>query len=132
MKVLITGGGGFIGSHLCDALLREGAQVTVIDNFSTGSPKNIAHIANEIEIISGDIRDVALMEGLTQKADLVLHMAAALGVSRILENTLESISTNITGSEVVLNAATKFNTRLIIASTSEIYGKNPAQPIVRR
>jgi len=129
MKVLITGGGGFIGSHLCDALLREGAQVTVIDNFSTGSPKNIAHIANEIEIISGDIRDVALMEGLTQKADLVLHMAAALGVSRILENTLESISTNITGSEVVLNAATKFNTRLIIASTSEIYGKNPAQPL---
>jgi len=129
MKVLITGGGGFIGSHLCDALLRDSAQVTVIDNFSTGSPKNIAHIANEIEIISGDIRDVALMESLTQKADLVLHMAAALGVSRILENTLESISTNITGSEVVLNAATKFNTRLIIASTSEIYGKNPAQPL---
>ncbi|CAB4871070.1 MAG: SDR family NAD(P)-dependent oxidoreductase [Actinobacteria bacterium] len=129
MKVLITGGGGFIGSHLCDALLRDGAQVTVIDNFSTGSPKNIAHITNEIEIISGDIRDVALMESLTQKADLVLHMAAALGVSRILENTLESISTNITGSEVVLNAATKFNTRLIIASTSEIYGKNPAQPL---
>ena len=129
MKVLITGGGGFIGSHLCDALLRDGEQVTVIDNFSTGSPKNIAHIADEIEIISGDIRDVALMESLTQKADLVLHMAAALGVSRILENTLESISTNITGSEVVLNAATKFNTRLIIASTSEIYGKNPAQPL---
>ena len=129
MKVLITGGGGFIGSHLCDALLRDGEQVTVIDNFSTGSPKNITHIADEIEIISGDIRDVALMENLTQKADLVLHMAAALGVSRILENTLESISTNITGSEVVLNAATKFNTRLIIASTSEIYGKNPAQPL---
>ena len=129
MKVLITGGGGFIGSHLCDALLRDGEQVTVIDNFSTGSPKNITHIADEIEIISGDIRDVALMENLTQKADLVLHMAAALGVSRILENTLESISTNITGSEVVLNAATKFTTRLIIASTSEIYGKNPAQPL---
>ena len=129
MKVLITGGGGFIGSHLCDALLKDGADVTVIDNFSTGSPKNIAHIANEIEVISGDIRDVALMDKLTEKTDLVLHMAAALGVSRILENTLESISTNITGSEVVLNAATKYNTRLIIASTSEIYGKNPAQPL---
>jgi len=129
MKVLITGGSGFIGSHLCDALLREGAQVTVIDNFSTGSPKNIAHISDEIEIITGDIRDIALMERLTEKSELVLHMAAALGVSRILENTLESISTNITGSEVVLNAATKFNTRLIIASTSEIYGKNPVQPL---
>lgn len=129
MKVLITGGGGFIGSHLCDALLKDGANITVIDNFSTGSPKNIAHIANEIEIVSGDIRDVALMDKLTEKADLVLHMAAALGVSRILENTLESISTNITGSEVVLNAATKYETRLIIASTSEIYGKNPAQPL---
>jgi len=129
MKVLITGGGGFIGSHLCDALLKDGANITVIDNFSTGSPKNIAHIANEIEIVSGDIRDVALMDKLTEKADLVLHMAAALGVSRILENPIESISINITGSEVVLNAATKYETRLIIASTSEIYGKNPAQPL---
>ncbi len=129
MKVLITGGGGFIGSHLSDALLREGAQVTVIDNFSTGTQKNIAHIENDIAIVAGDIRDITLIEGLTEKADLVLHMAAALGVNRILENPLESISTNITGSEVVLNAATKYNKRLIIASTSEIYGKNPAQPL---
>lgn len=129
MKVLITGGGGFIGSHLSDALLREGAQVTVIDNFSTGTQKNIAHIENDIAIVAGDIRDITLIEGLTEKADLVLHMAAALGVNRILENPLESISTNITGSEVVLNAATKYNKRLIIASTSEIYGKNSAQPL---
>jgi UDP-glucose 4-epimerase len=129
MRVFITGGAGFIGSHLCDALLAQGHQVSILDNMSTGSAANIAHIKDLIEIHQGDIRDADLIEKLTAPADLVLHMAAALGVNTILENPIESVSTNFTGSEVVLTAATKLNKRIIIASTSEIYGKNPKQPL---
>ncbi len=129
MRVFITGGAGFIGSHLCDALLAQGHQVSILDNMSTGSAANIAHIKDQIEIHQGDIRDAELVEKLMAPADLVLHMAAALGVNTILENPIESVSTNFTGSEVVLNAATKLNKRIIIASTSEIYGKNPNQPL---
>jgi len=129
MRVFITGGAGFIGSHLCDALLAQGHQVSILDNMSTGSAANIAHIKDQIEIHQGDIRDSALVEKLMAPADLVLHMAAALGVNTILENPIESVSTNFTGSEVVLTAATKLNKRIIIASTSEIYGKNPKQPL---
>ena len=129
MRVLITGGAGFIGSHLADHYVAKGDQVTILDNFSTGSKENIAHLAGKITTADGDIRNVDLVEKLTKEADLVLHMAAALGVNTILESPLESMSTNITGSEVVLNAAAKFNKRTIIASTSEIYGKNPKQPL---
>ena len=129
MRVLITGGAGFIGSHLADHYVAKGDQVTILDNFSTGSKENIAHLTGRIATQDGDIRNVDLLEKLTKDADLVLHMAAALGVNTILESPLESMSTNITGSEVVLNAAAKFNKRIIIASTSEIYGKNPKQPL---
>jgi UDP-glucose 4-epimerase len=129
MKVFITGGAGFIGSHLCDALVAEGKEVTIIDNLSTGSNKNIAHLEGKIKVFEGDIRDQKLVESLLENCDLVLHMAAALGVDNILENPIESISTNYHGSEIVLNAATKFDKRIVIASTSEIYGKNPKQPL---
>lgn len=129
MRVFITGGAGFIGSHLSDHYVNAGHQVTILDNFSTGSNTNIAHLEGNITTVDGDIRNIELVESLTKDADLVLHMAAALGVNTILESPLESMSTNITGSEVVLNAAAKFNKRIIIASTSEIYGKNPKQPL---
>ena len=129
MKVFITGGAGFIGSHLCDALLAEGKEVTILDNLSTGSKKNIAHLEGKIKVLQGDIRDQKLIESLVENCDLVLHMAAALGVDNILENPIESISTNYHGSEIVLNAATRFDKRIVIASTSEIYGKNPKQPL---
>jgi len=129
MKVFITGGAGFIGSHLCDALLAEGKEVTILDNLSTGSKKNIAHLEGKIKVFEGDIRDQKLVESLVEKCDLVLHMAAALGVDNILENPIESISTNFHGSEVVLKAAVKYDKRIVIASTSEIYGKNPNQPL---
>ena len=129
MRVFITGGAGFIGSHLADALVARGDAVTILDNMSTGSASNIAHLEGTIEIIKGDIRDVATVEKAMANADLVLHMAAALGVNTILESPIESVSTNFTGSEVVLQAATKLNKRIIIASTSEIYGKNPKQPL---
>jgi UDP-glucose 4-epimerase len=129
MRILLTGGAGFIGSHLADHYVAKGDQVTILDNFSTGSQENIAHLAGKVITVDGDIRNVDQVEKLTIDTDLVLHMAAALGVNTILESPLESMSTNITGSEVVLNAAAKFNKRIIIASTSEIYGKNPKQPL---
>jgi UDP-glucose 4-epimerase len=129
VRVFITGGAGFIGSHLCDALVVEGKEVIILDNLSTGSKKNIAHLEGKIKIFQGDIRDQKLVESLVEGSDLVLHMAAALGVDNILENPIESISTNFYGSEVVLNAAAKYDKRIVIASTSEIYGKNPKQPL---
>jgi len=129
MKVFITGGAGFIGSHLCDALVAEGREVTILDNLSTGSKKNIAHLEGKIKVFQGDIRDQKLVESLVENCDLVLHMAAVLGVDNILENPIESISTNFHGSEVVLNAAVKYDKRIVITSTSEIYGKNPKQPL---
>ena len=129
MRVFITGGAGFIGSHLCDALVAEGKEVTILDNLSSGSKKNIAHLEGKIQVIQGDIRDQKLVESLVAGSDLILHMAAALGVDNILENPIESISTNYYGSEIVLNAATKYDKRIVIASTSEIYGKNSKQPL---
>jgi len=129
MKVFITGGAGFIGSHLCDALVAEGREVTILDNLSTGSKKNIAHLEGKIKVFQGDIRDQKLVESLVENCDLVLHMAAVLGVDNILENPIESISTNFHGSEVVLTATVKYDKRIVIASTSEIYGKNPKQPL---
>jgi UDP-glucose 4-epimerase len=129
MTVFITGGAGFIGSHLCDALVAEGREVTILDNLSTGSKKNIAHLEGKIKVFQGDIRDQKLVEFLVEDCDLVLHMAAALGVDNILENPIESISTNFYGSEVVLDAALRYDKRILIASTSEIYGKNPKQPL---
>jgi UDP-glucose 4-epimerase len=129
MRVLITGGAGFIGSHLADALIARGDHVVALDNLSTGSTANIKHITRNFEIIDGDIRNAELINETTKDVDLILHMAAALGVKTILESPLESISTNIAGSEVVLKAAAHYKKRILIASTSEIYGKNPKQPL---
>ena len=129
MKVLVTGGAGFIGSHLTDALCMSNEDVTVIDNFTTGSMDNLAPIKTKIKIMEGDIRDEKLIKDLVSKVDLVFHMAAALGVDNILNSTLDSMSVNITGSDVVLKAATEYKKRIVIASTSEIYGKNQNQPL---
>ena len=129
MRAFITGGAGFIGSHLCDALVAEGKEVTILDNLSSGSKKNIAHLEGKIKVVQGDIRDQKLVESLVVESELILHMAAALGVDNILENPIESISTNFYGSEIVLKAATKYDKRIVIASTSEIYGKNSKQPL---
>ncbi len=129
MRAFITGGAGFIGSHLADALIARGDSVTILDNLSTGSLKNLSGVTEKVEFVEGDIRNQDLVEKLTQNADVVLHMAAALGVQTIMHQTVESVSTNFTGSEVVMNAALKFDKRLILASTSEIYGKNPKQPL---
>ncbi len=129
MKVLITGGAGFIGSHLAEHFQNLGDEVTILDNFSTGSKRNLEIFGFSGKSVDGDIRDSKLVESLIAETDLVLHMAAALGVANIINSPIESISTNITGSEIVLSAATKFKKRIVIASTSEIYGKNPKQPL---
>jgi UDP-glucose 4-epimerase len=129
MRAFITGGAGFIGSHLADALIARGDSVTILDNMSTGSKKNIAHLEGKVAVIEGDIRNKPLIEKLVSESDITFHMAAALGVKNIMEHTLESIDRNFNGSEIVLHAATKYEKRLIIASTSEIYGKNPNQPL---
>lgn len=129
MRAFITGGAGFIGSHLADALIARGDSVTILDNLSTGSKENIDHIEGKVTLLEGDIRDKDLVDKLVAESDVVFHMAAALGVKNIMEHTIESIDRNFNGSEVVLHAATKQNKRLLIASTSEIYGKNPNQPL---
>jgi UDP-glucose 4-epimerase len=129
MRAFITGGAGFIGSHLADALIARGDSVTILDNLSTGSKKNIAHLEGRITVHEGDIRDKELVDKLVAESDVVFHMAAALGVKNIMEHTIESIDRNFNGSEVVLHAAAKHNKRILIASTSEIYGKNPKQPL---
>jgi UDP-glucose 4-epimerase len=129
MHVLITGGAGFIGSHLADFYLSKGHQVTVLDNLSTGSLANIKNILPDINFVKGDIRDFDTVNALMLRCDLVLHMAAYLGVKNIMENTLESIDSNFMGSEVVLKSATMHQKRVILASTSEIYGKNGQQPL---
>lgn len=129
MRVFITGGAGFIGSHLCDALIARGDDVSILDNLSSGSKENIAHLEGKVRVNQGDIRDKSLVESMVANSDLVLHMAASLGVDKILESPIESISTNFYGSELVLNAAQKYDKRILIASTSEIYGKNLKQPL---
>ena len=126
MKVLITGGAGFIGSHLTDAFVKRGDTVTIIDNFSTGTADNLKSFA---QVIEGDIRDASLIDKHVAQSDLVMHMAAALGVKNIMENPLDAISTNLGGSEILLKSVTRHQKRTFIASSSEVYGKNPKQPL---
>ena len=128
MKILITGGAGFIGSHLAELLISEGNQVIALDNQSTGSAKNLNPSSN-LEVIKGSILDSNLVDSLMSKVTVCFHLAAALGVKNIVEYPLESLETNIKCSEIVLNAATKYQVRTLLASSSEVYGKNPNQPL---
>ena len=129
MKYLITGGAGFIGSHLSDALVARGDSVVILDNFITGSKENLSGVAGSVSVVSGDILDSTLVTKLVGESDFVVHLAAALGVLNIVNKPLESLTTNLKGTEVVLEAAAKFNKPTLIASTSEIYGKNSKVPL---
>ncbi len=130
MRSLVTGGAGFIGSHLAERLLNDGNKVVVVDNLSTGSLGNIENFKNkgDFEFLEGDIRNAELMDGLVEQSEAVFHLAAAVGVKLIAEKPVHTIETNISGTEVVLDAANKFNKNIFFASSSEIYGKNEAVP----
>jgi len=130
MKALVTGGAGFIGSHLAQRLVEDGNEVIVVDNLSTGSLRNIEHIGTRpgFEFVEGDIRNAALMESLAGRCEVVFHLAAAVGVQLIADNPVHTIETNIAGTQVVLEAANKFKRKTLIASSSEVYGKNEAVP----
>ncbi len=131
MKVLITGGAGFIGSHLCEKLLKLGEEVTVLDNLSTGRYENVAHLKKnrKFNLVVGSILDEELVNKLCEKAEAIFHLAAAVGVELIVKHPLESLITNIKGSEIVLDMAQRYNKRVLITSTSEIYGKNINGPL---
>ena len=126
MKYLVTGGAGFIGSHLCDALIKRGDSVVVLDNFSTGNRQNIDHLLRNasFELIEGSILDTEIVDKAVASVDHVIHLAAAVGVFTIVDKPLESITTNLRGTENVLEASHKHQKEVLIASSSEIYGKN--------
>ena len=126
MKFLLTGGAGFVGSHLLDQLVDRGDSVIVLDDFSTGRKENIAHHSqNEaVEVIEGSILDADLVDKLVGRSDRVFHLAAAVGVFNIVKHPLESLTTNIKGSENVFEACLKHNKPVLITSSSEVYGKN--------
>jgi UDP-glucose 4-epimerase len=130
MKALITGGAGFIGSHLAEQLLKDGHKVAVVDNLSTGSLRNIEGFGNhpKFDFTEGDICDAELMGKLTEQSDAVFHLAAAVGVKLIADSPVRTIETNITGTQVALESANKFHKKIFIASSSEVYGKNESVP----
>jgi len=131
MKFLITGGSGFIGSHLSDALISRGDSVVVLDNLSTGDSKNLSGVksSSNLEVVSGSILDSALVETLVTRVDSVLHLAAAVGVFNIVNSPLKSLETNIRGTEIVLSACDKYQRPFLLTSSSEIYGKNTNVPL---
>jgi len=130
MKALVTGGAGFIGSHLAERLLRDGNEVVAVDNLSTGRAENIEGFKDErrFEFVRGDICDMELMESVVERSEAVFHLAAAVGVRLIASDPVHTIETNIGGTETVLEAANKFGKKVLIASSSEVYGKSEAVP----
>ncbi|MGH2750695.1 MAG: GDP-mannose 4,6-dehydratase [Actinomycetota bacterium] len=126
MHYLITGGAGFIGSHFTDALLARGDEVTVLDNFSTGRMDNLDHLDGQIRLMHGSVLDALLVDELVAEADVVVHLAAAVGVRLIVERPLRSFVTNIRGSETIFEAAHRYRRKVLLTSTSEIYGKRSA------
>ena len=126
MKILVTGGAGFIGSHLCERLVNEGHNVTAIDNFSTGHATNLERLngVDGFKLIEGSILDTQTLAPLIKESEYVFHLAAAVGVFNIVNNPLESLLTNIRGTENVLEAAYATKTPVFLTSSSEVYGKN--------
>jgi len=127
MRVLITGGAGFLGSHLCDALLERGDEVFVLD---TGSIVKVRHLLtnSRFHYIHDSVFDTELLDGLAAKADLIYHLAAVVGVEHYVGDPYETLNVNVNGTQNVLKAAYKYNRRLVFSSTSEVYGRNPKVP----
>ena len=130
-KYLVTGGAGFIGSHLVDALIQRGDSVIVLDDLSTGRHDNIRQHSGspEMEFVLGSILNEALVDDVVRRCDFVIHLAAAVGVNLIVERPLESLATNIRGSEIVLEKCHKYGRKVLVSSTSEIYGKNTSDAL---
>ena len=126
MRVLVTGGAGFIGSHLCEALVARGHTVTALDDLSTGNPENLAGLrgCDRFRLVEGTILDEPLVERSFAESELCFHLAAAVGVRTILDRPLQSLLTNVRGTEIVLETADRHRVPILIASTSEVYGKN--------
>lgn len=131
MKYFVTGGAGFIGSHLSERLISNGHAVTVLDDLSTGSLENLAGVMSRsrFHFIEGSVLDRGLVRLLVSRCDSVIHLAAAVGVRRILEDPLASLKTNVNGADVVLSACAEFNRGILLASSSEVYGKNEADSL---
>jgi UDP-glucose 4-epimerase len=130
-KYLITGGAGFIGSHLTDALVSRGDQVIVLDDLSTGRHDNLRRHSGDpnVEFILGSILNESLVDDVVRRSDIVLHLAAAVGVNLIVDRPLESLATNIRGSEIVIEKCHKYGRKVLVTSTSEIYGKNTSDQL---
>ena len=130
MRVLITGGAGFIGSHLAEYLLKKGDRVAIIDNLSTGSIANIRHLKDDkqFEYVIESIMNIPRLAEMVDEADCVYHLAAAVGVQRIVDDPVDAITTNIRGTEIVLDLADKKKKKVLITSTSEVYGKSAQIP----
>jgi UDP-glucose 4-epimerase len=130
LRALVTGGAGFIGSHLCEYLLGRSWDVVVIDDLSTGCTENLSAIMDDDRFcfVEGDACDAVVMDALVSQCDVVYHLAAAVGVQLIVDRPVHTIETNIHGTEVVLEAAKKHGKKVLIASTSEVYGKSEQVP----
>ena len=130
-KYLVTGGSGFIGSHLTETLLRRGDHVVVLDNLSTGRLANLDHVGADpgFKFVHGSVLDELMVDELVHECDIVVHLAAAVGVKLIVDQPLRSLTTNIRGSEIVIEAAHRYRRKILFASTSEIYGKNSGGPL---
>ncbi len=130
MKALITGGAGFIGSHLAQRLLADRWQVVCVDDLSTGSMENLCEMVGRdgFQCVRADVRDRTVMAPLVDRCDVIFHLAAAVGVQLIVDRPVHTIQTNIHGSEVVLSLASRFGRKIVLASTSEVYGKNTKVP----
>jgi len=130
MKALVTGGAGFIGSHLCERLIADGVGVTVIDDLSTGKYENIGHLEGHerFRLVIDTVLNKTLMEELVKDADVVYHLASAVGVSLIIDQPVKTIETIVGGTDVILCAARRYRKRVLITSTSEVYGKGSKVP----
>ena len=130
MRYLITGGAGFIGSHLCELLLVDGHRVVVVDDLSTGRLENIAHLKSqpEFQFVRETVDNALVLDRLTSESDIVVHLAAAVGVELIVRDPVRTIRTNINSTEAVLTAAHRYGCKVLLASTSEVYGKGVRVP----
>ncbi len=130
MRALVTGGAGFIGSHLVEKLLQDGHEITVIDDLSTGSLNNLQSVMDKkrFSFVQDNVRNYEVMNNLIERCDVVYHLAAAVGVQLIVDEPVRTIETNIHGCEVVLENANKHGKKVLIASSSEVYGKSEAVP----